>query len=93
MKTKLPLFLALLFTLTPPLFAAAPPPNIIIFLTDDQGYGDVGCYGRKNFATLNFDRFARGLPHAAPQHLGAGFLYGGPQGNGCPAYRYRGARR
>ena len=61
MKPPLPLLLALLSVLAAPLFAAAaaPPPNIVIFLTDDQGYGDVGCYGRKDFATPNFDRLAR----------------------------------
>jgi arylsulfatase len=38
---------------------AAAPPNVIIFLTDDQGYGDVGCFGAQNFTTPNFDRLAR----------------------------------
>lgn len=35
------------------------PPSIVIIFTDDQGYGDVGCYGAKGFATPNLDRMAR----------------------------------
>ena len=34
-------------------------PNIVLILADDQGYGDVGCFGGKGFATPNLDRLAR----------------------------------
>ena len=34
-------------------------PNIIYIIADDLGYGDLGCYGQKLFATPNIDRLAR----------------------------------
>ena len=39
--------------------AAARNPNVIIILTDDQGYVDVGVFGAKGFATPNLDRLAK----------------------------------
>ena len=33
-------------------------PNIVLIFTDDQGYGDLGCYGAKGFTTPNIDRIA-----------------------------------
>ncbi|MBI9070194.1 MAG: arylsulfatase [Melioribacteraceae bacterium] len=33
-------------------------PNIILILADDLGYGDLSCYGQKNFSTPNIDKLA-----------------------------------
>jgi arylsulfatase A-like enzyme len=33
-------------------------PNIIFILADDLGYGDLSCYGQKNFTTPNIDKIA-----------------------------------
>jgi arylsulfatase A-like enzyme len=33
-------------------------PNFIIFLTDDHGHGDLGCFGAKDLHTPNIDRIA-----------------------------------
>ncbi len=33
-------------------------PNIIYIMTDDMGYGDLGGYGRTDFATPNLDKLA-----------------------------------
>jgi arylsulfatase A-like enzyme len=35
------------------------PPNIILIMADDLGYGDLSCYGQKSFTTPNIDRLAQ----------------------------------
>ncbi len=47
--------LVLAFLLLTPL---AAKPNIIFIITDDLGYGDLSCYGQKNFTTPNIDKLA-----------------------------------
>lgn len=37
---------------------AQQKPNIIYILTDDMGYGDLSCYGQKNFQTPALDKLA-----------------------------------
>jgi arylsulfatase A len=38
---------------------AGQPPNVVIFLADDLGYGDLGCYGHPVIQTPHLDAFAR----------------------------------
>jgi arylsulfatase A len=37
---------------------AGKPPNLVIILADDLGYGDLGCYGHPSIRTPNLDRMA-----------------------------------
>ncbi|MDP7062313.1 MAG: sulfatase [Planctomycetota bacterium] len=37
---------------------AAEHPNVVIIFTDDQGYGDLSCYGHPSIRTPNIDRLA-----------------------------------
>lgn len=37
----------------------SPQPNVVIFLADDQGWGDLSCHGNTNLATPNIDSLAR----------------------------------
>ncbi len=41
------------------LASGAQKPNFIIIFTDDQGYGDLGCFGSKTIKTPNLDRLAQ----------------------------------
>ena len=35
-----------------------PKRNVVLFVTDDQGSGDAGCYGHPNLATPAMDELA-----------------------------------
>src|SRR5690242_17364077 len=52
-----PLILTLALVLAAPVFADRPP-NFIIILTDDLGYGDLGCFGATLISTPRIDRMA-----------------------------------
>ena len=36
-----------------------PKPNVIVLLSDDQGYGDLSCHGNPYVKTPNLDRLYR----------------------------------
>lgn len=38
--------------------AADRPPNFVVIMTDDQGYGDLGCFGGKHVSTPRIDKMA-----------------------------------
>ena len=63
MRFALTLAVALFVTVgsRPPLAAAADPkrPNVIVFLSDDVGYGEYGFQGNKEIPTPNIDSIAK----------------------------------
>jgi arylsulfatase A-like enzyme len=57
MKFLLPFLAFLAFASC--LFGASEKPNIVFVLSDDLGFGDLGCYGGADPKTPNIDRIAR----------------------------------
>lgn len=76
--------LSLLLCLFTPWAAAADRPNIILIVTDDMGYADMGTQGARGFSTPNLDRMAAEgtrfthfyVPQAVCTASRAGFLSG-----------------
>jgi arylsulfatase A-like enzyme len=79
--TKLTLLLSSLLLAAPSLLAATPRlPNVVVILSDDQGYGDAGFNGGGQIPTPNLDRLAAGgvvftsgyvtFPTCAPSRAG-----------------------
>lgn len=60
MKGDVIRILTLLLSVIPVVFslsqAKAKPPNVILVMTDDQGYGDLSCHGNPTLPTPNLDR-------------------------------------
>lgn len=53
--------------------AAAPgrPPNVVIILSDDVGWGDLGCYGATKIKTPNLDALAKAGMRLTDAHASA----------------------
>jgi arylsulfatase A-like enzyme len=52
-------FRSLCLLMLVPACVFAAPPNVVVFLADDYGQRDVGCYGSTFYETPNLDRLAR----------------------------------
>ena len=57
--TVLTLVLGLICVLPPSVIAQRRPPNIVVIVTDDMGYADIGIHGCKDIPTPNIDTLAR----------------------------------
>ena len=60
MSVRNPIFLQLVISVAlATLLQAAEKPNIVIVFTDDQGYGDLACYGSEKNRTPRLDQLAK----------------------------------
>ena len=72
MRITLPLLLVCLSAVPAAAQTPAAKPNVVLIVTDDVGYGDLGSYGAPDIKTPNIDSLARdGVKltdfYAAPQ--------------------------
>lgn len=58
MKAFLPFFIAITLAQAPVLLAQASRPNILVIVSDDQGYADAGFQGGKDVPTPHLDKLA-----------------------------------
>ncbi|MCU0704430.1 MAG: arylsulfatase [Fimbriiglobus sp.] len=49
--------------------AVAAPPNVLVVITDDQGYGDLGAHGNPILKTPHLDAFAKEAVHLKRFHV------------------------
>ena len=59
MKKHFLISILLLFSLNNIIFSKNDFPNFILIFTDDQGYGDLSCFGSQKIKTPNIDRIAK----------------------------------
>ena len=57
MRHSLVLLIVLVLSLSS-VAVEAGPPNIVVIVSDDQGYKDLGCFGSDEAITPNLDRIA-----------------------------------
>lgn len=66
-------FLLLVLCISPTILSAQSPskekPNVIVVITDDQGMGDLGCYGNPYIKTPNLDEFYKDAVRFTNYHV------------------------
>lgn len=59
LRVRIVLAAAMALTAAAPIEAQSPKPNVVLIITDDMGYADLGVYGAKDIRTPNIDRLAK----------------------------------